>query len=432
MEECKHAGACGGCLYQGVSYEEQVALKEKSVLELLEEKGIRCGEYLGFEGSPSVSAYRNKMEYTFGDEVKGGPLTLGMHRAGQYLSVVTVDGCQLVDRDFSLILSSVLDFCLSKGYRKYNKRSHKGLMRNLIIRKGERTHELLISIVTASADHISADRAVEGNPDEASAPQETVTFDDEGFLKLLLGLKLENTIAGVLHTYNDNISDKVTPERVELLYGRDYYREKIMGLDFQVSLFSFFQTNISAVERLYTEALELIDDVEGKTVFDLYCGTGTISQALALRAKEVVGVEIVEDAVEAARANASLNGLDNCRFIAGDVLTVLDQVEKKPDVIVVDPPRAGMNYKVLPKLLRYGVDQILYISCNPKTLMDNLLFMQENGYRVEKIKAYDNFPFTKHVETVCLLSNRKPDTKVRIDLDMTDYYRIKDAKKSQN
>ena len=254
-------------------------------------------------------------------------------------------------------------------------------MRNLIVRKGERTKELLISIVTTTL----------------------AEFDDEAFKDMLLGLPLENMIVGILHTYNDNISDKVTCERLETIYGRDYYRESILGLQFNVSLYSFFQTNISAVERLYTEALEMIDDVEGKTVFDLYCGTGTITQALALKARKAVGVEIVEDAVDAARANAKLNGLDNCEFIAGDVLKVIDDLTDLPDVIVVDPPRAGMNYKVLPKLLRYGVDQILYISCNPKTLMDNLLFMQENGYAVTKIKAFDNFPFTKHTESVCLI-----------------------------
>lgn len=382
MEQCKHAGSCGGCLYQGIAYEEQVELKGKTVMELLKEKGIRYDRYLGIEGSPSVTAYRNKMEYTFGDEVKDGPMTLGMHKRGQFMSVITVEDCMLVDPDFNRILSAVLEFCREKGYPAYHKKRHNGLMRNLIIRKGERTRELLICIVTTTES----------------------AFDDEGFVKMIWELPLDNTIAGILHTYNDNISDKVTCERLETLYGRDYYMESILGLQFKVSIYSFFQTNISAVERLYTEALELIDDVEGKTVFDLYCGTGTITQALALRAKNAVGVEIVADAVESARANAELNGLKNCRFIAGDVLQVLDDLTEKPDVIVVDPPRAGMNYKVLPKLLRYGVDQILYISCNPKTLMDNLLFMQENGYRIETVKAFDNFPFTKHVETVVLMS----------------------------
>lgn len=386
MEICKHKDVCGGCLYQGIEYDEQVELKGKMVLDLLKDKGIRYDEYLGIEGSPQVTGYRNKMEYTFGDEVKDGEMTLGMHKRGQFMSIVTVDECMLVDPDFNEILKATLAFCNQKGYRAYHKRRHDGLMRNLIVRKGERTKELLISIVTTTF----------------------AEFDDEAFKNMLLGLQLDNTIVGILHTYNDNISDKVTCERLVTVYGRDYYREKILGLEFNVSLYSFFQTNISAVERLYTEALAMIDDVEGKTVFDLYCGTGTITQALALKARKAVGVEIVEDAVDAARANAQLNGLDNCEFIAGDVLKVIDDLTDLPDVIVVDPPRAGMNYKVLPKLLRYGVEQILYISCNPKTLMDNLLSMQENGYKISKVKAYDNFAFTKHVETVCLLSQKAP------------------------
>lgn len=381
MEICKHKDVCGGCLYQGMEYSEQVELKGGSVLELLNEKGIRYDRYMGISASPAIKAYRNKMEYTFGDEVKGGEMTLGMHKRGQYMSVVTVDGCMLVDPDFNVILRAVLDFCNEKGYKAYHKKRHDGLLRNLIIRKGERTRELLISIVTATTEQ----------------------FDDEAFKGMLLELPLSNTIVGILHTYNDNISDKVTCERLETVYGRDYYRETILGLQFNVSLYSFFQTNISAVERLYREALALIDDVEGKTVFDLYCGTGTITQALALRAKKAVGVEIVEDAVGAARDNARLNGLDNCEFIAGDVLKVIDDLTDLPDVIVVDPPRAGINYKVLPKLIRYGVNEILYISCNPKTMMDNLAFMQENGYHIAEIKAFDNFPFTKHTESVCRL-----------------------------
>ena len=221
---------------------------------------------------------------------------------------------------------------------------------------------------------------------------------------MLLELNLNNTIIGILHTVNDNISDTVKNEQMHVIYGRDYYMEKIMGLDFKVSAFSFFQTNVEAVERLYREALNMLEDVRGKTVFDLYCGTGTITQAMAVGAKAAVGVEIVEDAVEAACKNAELNNLDNCKFIAGDVLKVLDSITEQPDVIIVDPPRAGINYKILPKLLKYGVDEILYISCNPKTMVDNLAFMQENGYVISKMKAYDNFAFTKPVECVVLMS----------------------------
>jgi 23S rRNA (uracil-5-)-methyltransferase RumA len=190
---------------------------------------------------------------------------------------------------------------------------------------------------------------------------------------------------------------------METLWGRDYYMEELLGLKFKVSAFSFFQTNILAIEKLYTEALALIREPEGKTVFDLYCGTGTITQTLALRAGKAIGVEIVEEAVEAARENAKLNGLENCEFIAGDVLKVLDDLVEKPDVIVLDPPRVGVHPKALEKIVNYGVKQIVYISCNPKTLVENLSFMQYYGYQVKTVKAFDNFPNTKHIESVVLL-----------------------------
>lgn len=385
MNICKHDEFCGGCIHQGVPYEKQMEMKEAEVLKLLKDKEINYGEFLGLTGSPKQYCYRNKMEYTFGDQVKDGPMTLGMHQKGRFMSIVTVDECQLVENDFNLILKSVLNWCNEKGYPFYHKKSHSGLMRNLIIRKGQRTNELLVNIVTSSQ----------------------IEFDEAGFVDMIRALPLENTLVGVLRTMNDNLADAVNCEELRTLWGRDYYMEKIMDLDFKVSAFSFFQTNVEAVERLYKEALDLIDEVEGKVVYDLFCGTGTITQALALKAKEAIGVEIVEEAVEAAKENAKLNGLDNCKFLAGDVFEVLDKIEEKPDVIVVDPPRVGIQNKALEKILDYGVNQIVYISCNPKTLVLNLQIAQERGYAVKQVKAYDNFPMTKHTESVALLEKVK-------------------------
>ncbi len=385
MEICKHDEHCGGCIYQGIPYQQQVEMKGKEVLRLLEEKKIQYDHYHGIEGSPKASEYRNKMEYTFGDEIKDGEMTLGMHKKGRFMSIVTVDECQLVDSDFNIILKSVLQFCNEKGYRFYHKKSHSGLLRNLIIRKGERTNELLVNIVTTSQED----------------------FDEIAFAEMLRNLFLTNKIVGILRTINDNLADFVYCDKLNLIWGRDYYKEEIMGLTFQVSAFSFFQTNVPAVEKLYTEALSMIDAVDGKTVFDLYCGTGTITQTLALKAKRAIGVELVEEAVDAARENATLNKLDNCEFIAGDVLKVLDELTEKPDVIVLDPPRVGIHPKALEKIVNYGVNQILYISCNPKTLVENLSFMQYYGYQVKTVKAYDNFPNTKHTEVVCLLERVK-------------------------
>ncbi len=382
MEICKHNEDCGGCIYQEMDYPEQLNLKGKEVIRLFENKKVMPQKFLGIEGSPLQYGYRNKMEYTFGDEVKDGPMTLGMHKRGRFMSIITVDECQLVDPDFNLILKTTLEFCNSKEYRFYHKKSHKGLMRNLIVRKGQHTGELLVNVVTTSQE----------------------PFDEPAYVACLQALPLKNKLIGVLHTYNDGIADAVKCDRMEILYGRDYYNEEIMGLKFKVSAFSFFQTNVLAVEKLYSEAIAMIDSVDGKVVFDLYCGTGTITQALALRAREVIGIEIVEEAVEAARENAKENGLQNCQFIAGDVFQVLEMLHKKPDVIVVDPPRVGIHPKAMQKILSYGVKQIVYVSCNPKSLAENLDMARLGGYEVKVGKVFDNFPHTKHVEAIIMMT----------------------------
>lgn len=384
MEICKHNEFCGGCLYQGVPYEEQLKIKENEVLRLLEKKEIRCDNILPIQPSPGQYGYRNKMEYTFGDMEKGGEMTLGMHRKKHFMSIVTVDECQLVHEDFNKILRATLDFCREKEYAFYHKKSHKGLLRHLIIRRGVHTGELLVNLVTSTESG----------------------FDELGYAAALRTLELEHELVGILRTFNDRLADAVYCEELKVLYGRDYYMEKIMGLDFKVSAFSFFQTNVEAVEQLYSYAIGLIDDFDGKTVFDLFCGTGTITQTVAKKAKKAVGVELVEEAVEAAKANAALNGLDNCQFLAGDVFDVLERVEEKPDVIVVDPPRVGISPKALDKIISYGVEQILYISCNPKTLVENLYYLQYYGYEVRTLKAFDNFAGTKHTECVVLIQRK--------------------------
>ena len=387
---CRDHEACGGCSYQGVPYEEQLRNKEGEVRGLLDAKSIKYGEFLPIQAAPSRYVYRNKMEYTFGDEVKNGPTTLGMHPRGRFMSIITVDQCQLVHQDFNTILRATLDFVESKGYSHYHKKRHTGLMRHLIIRRGVRTGELLVNIVTAS------DR--------------TETFDEAGYAEMIMNLPLENQVVGVLRIINDRLADAVYCDELRVLSGRDYYNEEIMGLKFRVSTFSFFQTNVEAVENLYTYAVSLIDDFAGKDAFDLYCGTGTITQVLARKARTALGVEIVEEAVEVARQTAELNGLDNCKFIAGDCFKVLDSIADKPDVIVVDPPRVGIKNDALDKIISYGVDQIVYISCNPKSLAENLYYFQYYGYKVESVKPFDNFPGTKHVECVALMSRVKRRT----------------------
>ena len=273
---------------------------------------------------------------------------------------------------------------VAQYYSHYHKKRHTGLMRHLIVRRGVRTGELLVNIVTASDG--------------------TEVFDEAGYAEMIKSLSLGNQVVGVLRTINDRLADAVYCDELRILSGRDYYNEEIMGLKFRVSAFSFFQTNVEAVENLYTYAVSLIDDFAGKDAFDLYCGTGTITQVLARKARTALGVELVEEAVEVARQTAELNGLDNCRFIAGDCFKVLDSIDDKPDVIVVDPPRVGIKNDALDKIISYGVDQIVYVSCNPKSLAENLYYLQYYGYEVESVKPFDNFPGTKHVECVVLMS----------------------------
>lgn len=381
---CPHNDFCGGCLYQDTPYEKQLAIKDKEIRNLLSKHDIDEDIYHGIVPAITPYEYRNKMEYTFGDFEIGGELALGMHRKKSFMSIITTDKCQLVPEDFNIILRSTLEFCRSRGYSFYHRKSHEGMLRNLVVRCGVRTNELLVNIVTTKDE----------------------SFDEDAYKEMLLGLNLDKEVVGIIRTFNDALADAVINEGTKILYGRDYYNEEILGLKFQVKAFAFFQTNIDAVERLYSDALKVIPNINNKTVYDLYCGTGTISQLMASRAKEVYGIEIVEDSVIAAEANTKLNGITNCHYICGDVKDKLSELSEKPDVIVVDPPRVGMHDKVVDSLCSYGINEFLYISCNPKTLCINLERFKANGYEPSYLKAYDNFPMTKHAECVCKLVNQ--------------------------
>lgn len=381
---CKHFGLCGGCVYQPVEYKEQLKLKEVQIKGLLDSVIDYEYEYAPIAGSPNNSGYRNKMEFSFGDEEKDGPLALGMHKRNSTYDIVTVDGCKIVDEDYGKILVCVLEYCREQQYPFYHKMQHTGFLRHLLVRKAVRTEEILVDIVTTT--------------------QMDVNFD--GLVQALGRLDLRGQIVGILHTYNDSLADVVQNDRTEVLFGQDYFYESLLGLLFKITPFSFFQTNSLGAEVLYSKVREYIGDTKDKVVFDLYSGTGTIAQVLAPVAGKVVGVEIVEEAVEAAKINAQLNGLSNCEFIAGDVLKVLDDLEDKPDLIVLDPPRDGIHPKALPKIIHYGVERIVYISCKPTSLIRDLEVFQEAGYRVVKAQAVDMFPGTYHVETVCLLSKK--------------------------
>ena len=421
---CSLFGLCGGCTYLSLPYEEQLKVKEEQVKRLLDSvlnKQEEAWIFEGIKGSPKAYEYRNKMEFSFGDEYKDGPLALGMHKRGSFYDIVTVADCEIVDADYRLILQSVRDYFARAKVSFFHRMSHEGYLRHLLVRKASRTGEILVALVTTSQDPWQGETAVEGSLDADAL----IT----GFKDLLLSLeqdgKLVGKFAGILHITNDSIADVVQSDHTELLYGQEYFYEELLGLKFKISTFSFFQTNSYSAEVLYQTARDYVGDLGGsdKTVFDLYSGTGTIAQLMAPAAGKVIGVEIVEEAVEAAKKNAAANGLDNCEFIAGDVLKVLDEVEEKPDMIILDPPRDGIHPKALPKIIAYGVDHIVYISCKPTSLVRDLEVFLENSYRVDKAVAVDQFPWTANVETVCLLSKlheAKHHVNVRLDMDELD------------
>ncbi len=410
-EACPYFGKCGGCTYRTVSYEEQLKQKERQVKDLLRPVLSNYGKEIdrifeGIEKSPRMLEYRNKMEFSFGDEVKDGPLSLGMHKRGSFHDIVTVDGCQIVDEDYSKILRCTLDFFTKEKVDFYHKMSHEGYLRHLLVRKAVKTGEILIDLVTTTQE-------VKG-----WTHQELL----QAFAEELCKLELQGKIAGILHTQNDSLADAVINEGTTLLYGQDYFYEELLGLRFRISAFSFFQTNSLGAEVLYEKAREYIADAgNGKIVYDLYSGTGTIAQILAPVAKKVIGVEIVEEAVEAAKENAKLNGLHNCEFLAGDVLKVLDDIEEKPDFIVLDPPRDGIHPKALEKIIGYGVERLIYISCKPTSLARDLEVLQARGYEPERICCVDMFPQTANVETCCLLvrecANDDEMVSIKVDLE---------------
>lgn len=394
---CPHFGACGGCAYQTLSYENQLKIKEEQVKSLLDAVIEAKDSYIwdGIKGSPVQEAYRNKMEFSFGDEYKDGPLALGMHKKGSFHDIVTVDNCKIVDTDYNQILKTVLQFYEEKRIPFYKKMQHVGVLRHLVIRQVVCSKDILVNLVTTTQQGL--------NGEHLNQEELTKYLCLEELKEKLLALDLNGTIVGILHTHNDSLSDAVIPEKIVTIYGQDFLYEKILGLTFKISPFSFFQTNSKGAEVLYETARSYVGETKDKVIFDLYSGTGTIAQMLAPVAKKVIGVEIIEEAVEAARENAALNGLSNCEFIAGDVLKVIDDIEDKPDIIVLDPPRDGIHPKAIEKIIAYGVDEMVYISCKPTSLARDLEILQERGYKVVRGCAIDQFVNTLHVECVTLL-----------------------------
>ena len=348
-QACNHFGQCGGCTILSLPYEKQLELKKQQILDLFESHDITGFEFLGIESSPNNTCYRNKMEFTFGNEMKDGPLTIGMHKKGRHIDILTVDGCMLIDQDFIKILTATEEFFRAEGLPYYRGNDHKGYLRHLVVRKGIKTNEMMVMIVTSTQ----------------------LDYDMDKYKDMLLGLDLEADLASVLHCLNDNLADAVKCDELRVLHGRDF-----------------------------------VGDYKDKVLYDLYSGTGTIGQVLSQKARKVYGIEIVEEAVEAANENAKLNGLTHCEFIAGDVAKTVNSLKERPDIIIVDPPRPGIHKDAVRDISKFNAEEIIYISCNPKTLVVDLQGFESYGYEVKKVRCMDMFPNTPHCETVVLLQRK--------------------------
>lgn len=383
-EYCPNADICGGCAYQRVPYETELMLKLDMIKKLLEEEDIKVESDVSINRSPVTSGYRNKMEYTFGDSEKGGPLVLGLHKQGRFYELVDTLECNIVDEDFEVIRRFVQEYFRRKNADFYHKKTKEGLLRHLIVRKAMHTGQIMVVLVTTS--------------DEA--------FDDikkDLFVQALLSADTEGRIVSIYHVKNDSVADAVIPEEVDLIYGKAYIEEVMMGLNFRISPFSFFQPNVFAAEKLYQKAFDFAEIDKYSKVLDLYSGTGTITQIMASKCRKATGIEIVEEALEKARENAEINEIDNIEFICGDVLKEIENVRGDYDVVVLDPPREGIHTKAIDKIIDIEPEKFVYISCNPKTQVRDIKIFEEAGYKVKKYQVFDQFVNSRHVEAIALL-----------------------------
>ena len=399
-EFCPHAGICGGCSYQKLGYETELLLKHNMIKKLLKNSHIDIAD-LSIIRSPKIKEYRNKMEYTFGDSYKDGPLILGLHRQNRFYEIVDTDGCNIVDSDFESIRKFVQEYFRQRNSTFYHKKTHTGLLRNLIIRKAMHTGEIMIILVTSS--------------DKSFDPMRRDLFANG-----LLNAKTKGRIVSIYHVINDSVSDAIKIDSIELLFGKKYIEEKMNDLKFQISPFSFFQPNVYTAEKIYQKAIDISSLDKNKNVLDLYSGTGTITQLFAKAANKAVGIEIVEEAVEKAFDNAKENQIENIDFIAGDVLEKIDLVRGKYDILVIDSPREGIHPKAIKKIIDIDPEEFVYISCNPKTQVRDLEIFIKNGYKIKNYQAFDQFPRSRHVETVALLSKLDVDKHIDVEIKLDE------------
>ena len=378
---CRHFGVCGGCRFQDLAYEVQVAEKERQVRDAL----VRIGRFEDPPLEPIVPAesqygYRNKLEYSFTSSTEGADL--GFHRAGRWDEVIGIEECLLTTDVGNAIRLAVRAWAREERLEPYDQATGTGYLRHLVVREGRNTGQALVVLVTAPGERF-----------------------ESGYLVDVLRRFPE--VRSIHWAINDTPAEQ-TNLPTKLLWGEDAIEEEILGLRFRVRPSAFLQTNTEMAERLYELAREYAGLAGTENVYDLYCGTGTIGLALASRAASVWGLEISEEAVACAIENAELNGVENARFYAGNVGQTIEELREEagePDVVVVDPPRAGLAGKALRRTGALGARRIVYVSCNPTTLASDLQVLRdEYGYVLERCRPVDMFPHTPHVESVSTLS----------------------------
>jgi 23S rRNA (uracil1939-C5)-methyltransferase len=381
---CKHFETCGGCKWQFLPYEDQLKFKESQVRDIVERLGGVSGDkVLPILGCSEPWFYRNKMEMSFGEGNDG--VMLGFYPPGYHYEVFDLKECHLMAPWMAEIAARVREFAHKHNLSEYNSRTNEGLLRNLILREGKNTGEVMVNLVTSSELFDYAD-------DFAA-----LFADDE-------------RVTSVYWTTVHQVKGQKTWLEEKLLAGKEVLTEALeledgSRLEFDIRPQAFFQTNTLQAQVLYSQVLAAAGLTGAETVFDLYCGTGTIGLFCAHKAKHVYGIEVNESAVENARSNAARNKIENASFFLGTVESQLENLESKPDVVIVDPPRSGLGEKVVAKTAAFGADRIVYVSCNPTTMARDLVWFAELGYEAQQIRPVDMFPHTHHVECVAVLTN---------------------------
>jgi len=377
---CAHYPACGGCRFQDLAYDAQVEAKQEQVREALRRiGGIAEPPVEQIVPAESQFFYRNKLEYSFTATPAGA--ALGFHRAGRWDEVLEIEKCWLTTDLGNAIRGAVRDWARGERLEPYDQAEHTGYLRHLVVREGRNTGQVLVQLVTAAGER----------------------FDRDEFVEVLRRFPEVRSI----HWAVNETPAEVTNLPTTLLWGDEGIEEQLCGLRFRVRPNAFLQTNTAMAERLYGIAGEFAALTGGETVYDLYCGIGTIGLSLASRALTVWGVEVSEESVACALENADLNGISNAAFFAGETADALAELHERagdPDVIVVDPPRAGLSNKAVRRLGRLEAPRIVYVSCNPTTLAGNVKELSASwGYALERVRPVDMFPHTPHVESVSLL-----------------------------